>query len=454
MNKDKENEDLSNSEENLTSEEDTKNLQSEDSTEDEFSTHNIDTSKSDKFFEDMFNSSNEDELDDDSPLPSPELEYYSSDKENKGDNTGDINEGHQENIDDDSETDMYPIIANEPLNLKKDVSEKDKNENLNSENAPMTRAEAKRQEKNKKKKKTAFIVIPLIVLLAAAGGYFGFKYFIESETTLVPNAMKNIDYDQNVKEVCGEFTDAELKCEVKWEINDSADRGSLLQQSVKSKEKVDIGTNVVLTYSNGPSTSEFPNLNNVNIEEAKSTLYDMNIEVSEVKEVDGNGMDAGNIVSTSIEPGTKVSNGDSVNIEVSNGKIKLPNWSGKTKEYVEAEAEKLGIEVKFTEEESDKASGIVVSQTPKAGETNTSTEVNVVISKAFKAKEIEVPDVIGKTAEEAQTELATAGFRQIKTVKVKNEEVTETQVTQVVPGVGQKGNSEENIVIIVSEPVK
>lgn len=340
-------------------------------------------------------------------------------------------------------------------------SEDDKAQNTDMKNTvddadvPKSRAEIKRAEKKKKKKKKIIASsIAVAVIIAGIGGFFAFQKYIDTQSTTVPQAAKFISYDEDTKKVCKEFVSSDLKCQVKWEINDNADRGRLLSQSVASDEKVDNGTNVVLTYSNGPSTSEFPNLNGVNIEEAKKSLYSMNIEVSEVKEVDGNGLDKDEIVSTNIEPGTKVKNGDTVTINVSNGNVKLPDWSGKTKEYVEADADKLGIKVKFTEEESDKASGIVISQTPKAGETTTSTEINVVLSKSFEAKEIKIPDVIGKTAEEAQTELATAGFRQIKTVKVKNAEVTETQVTQVVPGVGQKGNSEENIVIIVSEPIK
>lgn len=344
-------------------------------------------------------------------------------------------------------------------NIQENSSEKDligepESVTVAPSEVPLSRSELRKQQKKNKRKKKAWAIGASVAILAAVGGYFGYQYYYEQSNTDVPKAMSHISYDQNVKNVCKDFVNADLKCNVKWEISDDAERGMLLNQSVKPNQKVNKGTNVTLTYANGPSTAEFPNLTNIDVEEAKEILYNVNIEVDEIKEVDGNGFEKGRVVSTSIKPGTEVKNGDSVTIEVSNGKIKLPDWSGKTREYVEADAEKLGIKVKFTEEESEKASGIVISQTPKAGESNVSTEVNVVVSKSFKEKQIKVPDVIGKKAEEAQTELATAGFRQIKTVKVKNDEVTESQVTQVVPGVGQKASSEENIVIIVSEPIK
>lgn len=310
--------------------------------------------------------------------------------------------------------------------------------------------------RSKKKRSKGVAIVASIAGVAALAGvaFVGTNAYNDSKTTIVPAATKSIAHVVEVDDSCKIFVEANLGCVISWKTDEVAERGAILSQSLATGEKVDKDSKVVLTYSSGPAVSEFPNFKNVTLDDTKNQLYGMGVEVQEVKEIDGSALDSGKVVSTSIKAGDKVNNGDSVIIEVSNGKVKLPDWKGKTKEYVETDAEKLGVKVAFTEEENSGASGIVMSQTPGAGETTTSTEVKVVISKAFKAQEIKIPDVIGKTAEEAQTELATVGFRHIKTVQVKNSEVTEKQVTQIVPGVGQTGNSEENIVIIVSEPSK
>lgn len=303
----------------------------------------------------------------------------------------------------------------------------------------------------KRRRKKIVITIVGILALVGIGGSIGYSKYVKSTTTIVPEAVSYIAESDEV-EPCKTFEDAALFCEVKWVTNDNVRRGALINQSINSGDRVKKDSEIVLNYSSGPSETEFPNLNGVSLDEAKSKLYAIGVTIKEIKLVDSNGRNENTVISSSINAGDKVKNGDEVTLEVSNGKIDVPDWTGKTREFVEADAKKIGISVTFKEEENDGASGLVLSQTPKAGEVGTSTNVEVVISKSFESKEITVPDVIGKTAEEAQIELATAGFRHIKTVTVKNSEVTETQVTQVVPGVGQTGKSEENIVIIVSEP--
>jgi serine/threonine-protein kinase len=270
----------------------------------------------------------------------------------------------------------------------------------------------------------------------------------------VPEAMNPATAGADNAAICDNFTKSSLGCEVKWVPNATEKRGTLINQSVAAGSSVEKDTAVELTYSSGPATSEMPNLKNKTVAEAEAALYEMNVSVSEIKEIPGADIPKGNVISSSVAAGTKVENGSNVVLSVSNGKAGVPNWADKTKEFVETDAKKLGLEVNFVYEESEKASDLVLSQTPAAGEVSSTDKVEVVLSKSFASKDIKVPDVIGKSAVSAQADLAAAGFRHIKTVTVTNAEVTSTQVTQVVPGVGQVGKSEENIVIIVSNPSK
>lgn len=319
-------------------------------------------------------------------------------------------------------------------------------------------AVASRQSLKAEKAKTLMGVNKNLVIGSAAALLLllgaGATYSISTAQPEVPSATSLVSAGTDNDAICESFVKSSLNCEVSWTSSETEARGTLLTQSVEAGARVDKNTAVVLNYSSGPSSSVMPNLKNKTIAEAEDALYAMNVSVAEIKEVPGGEIPKGNIVSSSVAPDAKVENGGTVTLNVSNGKVGVPNWSDKTKEFVETDAKKLGLEVNFVYEESDKASDLVLSQTPAAGEVSTADKVEVVVSKSFASKEIKVPDVIGKSAINAQAELAAAGFRHIKTVTVTNSEVTSTQVTQVVPGVGQIGKSEENLVIIVSNPSK
>lgn len=306
---------------------------------------------------------------------------------------------------------------------------------------------------NKKTHKVRNSIIALGSLGAiAVCSYFVGESYIDSTKIEVPSATKFVDYETTIDDACDIFIDKKLSCEVNWKIDNNAERGNLLSQSIASGEKVDEGTKIVLDYSKGKSESKMPDLSDVTLEDAKKELYNIGVNISEVKEIDNNNLDKGKVVKTSIDVGNIVKNGDKVVVEVSSGSITIPNWNGKTKEFVESDAKKNNIQVNFVEEESDKPFGTVIRQSPEAGTSEKVDAVDVTIAKSFENKEISIPDVIGETAEEAQLELATAGFRQIKTVEVPNNKVTEKQVTQVVPGVTEKAKTNDNIVIIVSVP--
>lgn len=300
-----------------------------------------------------------------------------------------------------------------------------------------------------KKNKLAFIVGGIVSLLVIGIGVFVGIYY--AHTITVPQAQQYIVHDSTINP-CDDFK--ELKCNVEWKIDENVKRGNLLSQSLAAKSRASKNSEINLIYSSGPAAGKFPMTLGKPIEQVKQELYDAGLNLTEVKIVDTNSdKPANTVIKSSIKEGADIKNGDTVSLEVTSGKVALPDYTGKTKEFVEVEAKKIGLTVTFKEEESDKPVGTVLSQSPKSGEVLSNTEIVVTIAKAATSKDIVVPDVVGKSAEDAQSALAAAGFKQIKTVVVKNNEVKSKQVTQVVPEVGQTGKSEENVILIVSEPL-
>ena len=90
----------------------------------------------------------------------------------------------------------------------------------------------------------------------------------------------------------------------------------------------------------------------------------------------------------------------------------VPDLTGKTAEAAAEALEKAGYELGDTKEEysSDVVAGRVMEQDPKAGtELEKGSKVNITVSKG--PEKISVPDLKGKTAEQAEKALADAGLK-------------------------------------------
>lgn len=309
----------------------------------------------------------------------------------------------------------------------------------------------KEEKKNSKVLPKTLGVLGILGVLGA-GSYFGIDSYLDSQKINVPSAVKFIDYGTEIDTACDAFEDVSLSCNVTWKINEDASRGNLLFQSIASGEKVAKNSNIELVYSKGKKENTMPDFTDYSLDKVIEEFYNMGLTVGAIKEVDNSNLDKNKVVATSVEAGAIVESGATVDIEVSSGSVEIPNWLGKTKEFVEADSTKNGFNVVFTEEESTETSGTIISQSPEPGSTEKVKAIELKVAKSFENKDIVIPDVLTKTPEEAQTELAVAGFRKITTVEVPNSEVKSIQVTQVVPEVGKTAKTDDNIVIIVSVP--
>lgn len=318
-----------------------------------------------------------------------------------------------------------------------------------------SRKEARKAEKRAKKIKAAGYtgVAVLAVGVFVGLGVFGWHQYKNTVST-VPAAVSKISASSkdNSLDPCQKFKQAGLKCKTSWKIQDGTKRGDLINQSVKAGKKVKRSSGVNLVYSDGPSETTFPEVVGMSLDDAKQTLFEAGVDIEAINVVESPGTAENIVTKSSITAGSKVANGNPVTLEVANGKVSVPDWSGKTKDFVEADAKKKGVKVKFIEEDSKKTPGTILSQTPKAGESASSTEVVVTVAKTADTKELTVPDVVGKSVDAAQSELAATGFQKISTVKVANCAVSSSQVTQVVPAAGSKTANTTDITIIVSDP--
>ena len=294
------------------------------------------------------------------------------------------------------------------------------------------------------------IIAGIVSTLVVAGAVAAFFVVNDNNKVSVASAADYISYDFE-GDVCDDFE--ELPCEVKWIFNNSKTRGELVKQSIAPGERVSPDEEITLYYSQGREYVEVPNVIGLSKDDAHEQLYRAGLDVTQVTNVDA-AAKAGTVTEVSgAEAGAEVPNGTEVQISVANGNVEIPDWTGKTKEFVESQAEGLNVSVSFKEEESESPAGTVISQSVKNESISEGDAVEVVIAKSFDTEQVKIPKVLEKSEEQAQSLLAEAGFRKITTVVVGNTKVTERQVTQVVPKEGEEVGTDSDITIIVSEPV-
>lgn len=300
-------------------------------------------------------------------------------------------------------------------------------------------------EQGKHKKKKIIILSLLSTFFLFLGIILVLFYEIFLSRITVPRApQESTVYTQ---EACQSFMSSHLDCSVEWVSNKDNTSGKLITQSIKEGTKVKKETRIVLSYSLGPEEVTVPSLDGLTKEEAEKTLNNLGLRLGTIAYEDNSQKKEGSVLGSDIAAGTVVKNGTSINITVSSGSQTIPNFVGMTQELAKTELKKTFFNVEFVEEQSDEAPGIVIKQSQDAGSVSNNPNITLTISTAKEVVDIEVPDVLGKTSQEAQTILASLGFTKIKSIEVEAKEGL-SGVIAIVPSAGQKVQSTETIVII------
>ena len=134
--------------------------------------------------------------------------------------------------------------------------------------------------------------------------------------------------------------------------------------------------------------------------------------------------------------------------------VKVPDIVGLTEEEAtkELKAKNLGIKVDSREDSEKYEAGTVSEQKTKAGtKVKKNSTVHVIISSALVGKEITVPNVSGKSEDEAQNELESAGFTNITSDFQYDDSVAEGNVISTTPAANSKAAKDTQIKMIVSK---
>ena len=225
--------------------------------------------------------------------------------------------------------------------------------------------------------------------------------------------------------------------------SDVHESGVIIHQlPVFEGQEVVVGTKIYITVSSGPEpqVKTMEDLVNLDEEQAKNFLNNQNMDLQVlVRPEPSDTIDEGRVTRTEPAEGVELTKGQTIYLWVSSGPdiktAKMPSVLGRDVEMAISLLKAAGFDKIETEEvESDKAKGVVVSQSE---EKNTDVDVTSTIyleySAGKKVAMAKMPKVLGQNLSTAIGVLKAMGFTNIKYEPVDSEAEKDSVVTQSVP---------------------
>jgi eukaryotic-like serine/threonine-protein kinase len=158
-----------------------------------------------------------------------------------------------------------------------------------------------------------------------------------------------------------------------------------------------------------------PNVLNLEEEKAVQTLTAEGIAVGDITREYKEGVDEGIVYEQSKPEGTMVKEGSAVDLKVSIEKplSPMPELTGTYDDALQ-QLKKLGVDqarvTKVEENNAEVEPGMIISQSPEAGEEFDPETVNVVLKVSKGPSEVKMPDLVNKTQAEAEKLIRDAGL--------------------------------------------
>ena len=149
--------------------------------------------------------------------------------------------------------------------------------------------------------------------------------------------------------------------------DDNAAKGTIISQDPAAGENIEQGQAINITVSSGKEQTTVPDLVDLaRVDDARIALTDARLILGKQTQVDSDKPE-GTIVSQSVSPNSSVDVGTRVDVEVSSGKVAVPDVVNKTKTQARNDLINAGFQVQITYEATDvEAPGTVLAQTPAA----------------------------------------------------------------------------------------
>lgn len=239
-----------------------------------------------------------------------------------------------------------------------------------------------------------------------------------------------------------------LEVDVRFVEND-ADRDTVLEQDPTPGRRTDEGETIVLTVSEGPPIVEVPPVRNLPTRRARRRLERIGFEVEITARYDQD-IERGRAIGTQPARGTDLLRRSNVTLIVSRGieRVEVPDVTGLDQRDAESRLRARGLVPQVRERRSDRPEGRVIEQSPAAGRRiERDSTVTIVVSTG--EREVRVPEVQGRSIEEATAILRRRGLsvsRRFRTVTDPNDD---GKVVDQFPGPGSDARRGDTVSLAV-----
>ena len=251
----------------------------------------------------------------------------------------------------------------------------------------------------------------LLAALVLAGGAVAAVLALRPDTSPVPDVVgRQGDTAAQILQNAG--------FEVDIETVESATvrRNRVATQRPQPRRQAELGSTVTITVSSGPGERPVPDVVGETRRTAERRLRGADFRVT-VQQRFSDDVPRGRVIETRPQPGTVVERGSRITVIVSRGReqVAVPDVTGLDREAAERTLREAGLDVSVRDEETDEEDpGQVLRQDPAGGaRVNRGATVTITVAEEPPEveTEVEVPDVVDLSVEQARADLTAAGFR-------------------------------------------
>lgn len=223
------------------------------------------------------------------------------------------------------------------------------------------------------------------------------------EGFVVPNVM-----GQKLEDAQKLLASMDLVCKIeKEEINKNSEDTVIISQRPAPGTSAIPKTIVYLQISRGASSKTAPNLIDLKLEEAEKILKDLSIEYEIAGEKPSAKIPKGNVIDQEPKPKRVIPDNKIIKLYISSGfdNLTAPNLIGLGISEAKQEINELGLDMIIIGDAGADENSQIVSQIPEVGSAMKNNIIKVKI-----ASTMVVPDLVGKTKEEAELLIKEANF--------------------------------------------
>lgn len=289
--------------------------------------------------------------------------------------------------------------------------------------APSVPEDVIEEQPTKKKPKRRWWILPLIVLLIVltAGGYW--VYASGRQEVTIPD-VSNLSQTAAVEKL----TNAGLNVRntTKEVSSDEVKKGNVVRTDPQIGTEVKKNSRVTLYISTGKDTVDMQDYTDQTVADAKKALIALGFVEANITSTEeySDEVDSGKIISQTPATDDKVVPSEAkIAFVVSKGKepVTVPNLVGMTSSLAVQSLADIGItSPDITYQYSDQDKGDVIAQSPNSGQQAIPGETTVTLVVSSGIKKVTVPDLTGKTKDEATKALSDLGLTMTTTEEYSN----------------------------------